>query len=92
MTTQFEWDRKKSESNFRKHGISFYEAQTVFIDEFSISNPDPDHSEDEERYILIGKSNKNRILIIAYTERRDKIRLINARKATRSEQKKYEEE
>jgi uncharacterized protein len=92
MTTRFEWDRKKSEINHRKHGISFDEAQTVFTDVFSIAIPDTEHSQDEERSIIVGRSNKNRLLVVAYSERGNNIRLISARKTTRTERRKYEEE
>ena len=71
--------------------VSFEEAQTVFKDPLEITMPDLDHSIDEDRFITIGKSGKKRVLVVVYTERRKKIRLISARKATRAERKKYEE-
>ena len=92
MTTLFEWDEDKAEENLRKHGISFEEAQTVFNDPLAITIPDPDHSLAEDRFITIGLSNKRRVLVAIYTERRQKIRLISARKASRAERNKYEEE
>ena len=92
MHTLFEWDRRKAEANLRKHGVSFEEAQTVFTDPLAITLPDPDHSEDEERFIDIGMSDNQRVLVVGYTERDQRIRLINARKATRRERKQYEEE
>jgi uncharacterized DUF497 family protein len=92
MQTLFEWDRLKSDINLRKHGISFEEAQTVFNDPLSMTLSDPDHSEDEERFIDIGMSDKRRVLVIVYTERGQYIRLISARKATPAERKQYEEE
>jgi uncharacterized DUF497 family protein len=92
MQTLFEWDRHKAEANLRKHGISFEEAQTVFTDPLSITLPDPDHAEDEERSIDIGMSDNHRILVVVYTERGQHIRLISARKATPVERKQYEED
>ncbi|MDI6782082.1 MAG: BrnT family toxin [bacterium] len=91
MKLKFEWDEKKAEANLKKHGVSFDEATTVFIDPFSITIPDPDHSVDEQRYIDIGSSESGRVLVVVYTERGTKIRIINCRKATLSEQKLYEE-
>ena len=91
MQTLFEWDRHKAEANLRKHGVSFEEAQTVFTDPLSITLPDPDHSDDEERFIDIGMSDHQRVLIVGYIERGQRIRLINARKATPGERKQYEE-
>jgi uncharacterized DUF497 family protein len=91
MQTLFEWDRHKAEANLRKHGVSFEEAQTIFIDPLSITLPDPDHSEDEERFIDIGMSDNRRVLVVVYTERGQRIRLISARKATPVERKQYEE-
>jgi len=92
MQTLFEWDRHKAEANLRKQGVSFEEAQTVFTDPLSITLPDPDHSEDEERFIDIGMSDNRRVLVVVYTERGQRIRLISARKATPMERKQYEEE
>lgn len=90
MQTLFEWDRRKAEINFHKHGISFEEAKTVFTDPLAITLPDPNHSDDEDRFIDIGMSENQRVLVIGYTERGARIRLINARKATLSERKRYE--
>jgi uncharacterized DUF497 family protein len=92
MQTLFEWERGKAETNLRKHGVNFEEAQTVFTDPLSITLPDPDHSEDEERLIDIGISDDQRVLVVGYTERGQCIRLIHARKATPRERKQYEEE
>ena len=92
MQTLFEWDSHKAEANLRKHGVSFEEAQTVFTDPLSITLPDPDHSEDEERFIDIGMSDNRRVLVVVYTERGQRIRLISARQATAAERKQYEEE
>ena len=91
MSLQFEWDEKKANINRRKHGITFEEASTAFGDELSITIDDPIHSDDEDRLILIGQSKLLRTLIVVHVERRDVIRIISARKATKKEQKFYEE-
>jgi uncharacterized DUF497 family protein len=91
MKTDFEWDDEKEKSNFKKHRISFDEATTVFLDPFSITIDDPDHSQDEERYIDIGRSERGRLLVVIYTERDTRIRLISCREATQVERKLYEE-
>ncbi len=88
---EFEWDPRKAESNLKKHGVSFTEAGTIFGDELAITVPDPDHSDDENRYITIGLSNRLRLLMVAHTERGDKIRVISARELTKTERKEYEE-
>jgi len=87
----FEWDEKKSVSNKKKHGISFEEAQTVFIDENALLIYDPDHSIEEDRFVLLGMSFKWRLLIVCHCYRKNEniIRIISARKATRAEQKQY---
>jgi uncharacterized DUF497 family protein len=87
---RFEWDNAKADQNLLKHGITFNEAQTVFDDPFYVDFYDPDHSENEERYLIIGTSNQGRLLIMSYTERGDAIRLISARELTRSEREAYE--
>jgi len=92
MKPTYEWDEEKAEKNLRKHGVSFDEAETVFDDSLAITIPDPDHSESELRFIDIGLSGKGRILVVTYTERGRRIRLINARLATRTERRKYDEE
>ena len=86
----FEWGTQKAKSNEQKHGITFDEASTVFEDPLSLTIHDPLHSENEERFTLIGVSHKNRILIVVYTERGDNIRIISARKATKNERSYYE--
>jgi len=91
MQTLFEWDRRKAEANLYKHGVSFEEAQTVFTDPLAITMPDPDHSENEERFIDVGMSDNQRVLVVGYTERGQRIRLIHARRATPGERKRYEE-
>ena len=90
MKLSFEWDEEKAKANLKKHRVSFDEATTVFIDPFSITIPDPDHSADEQRYIDIGSSDKGRVLVVVYTERGSNIRIISCRKATPSERKLYE--
>jgi uncharacterized DUF497 family protein len=87
----FEWDPRKSATNLRKHGVSFSEAGTVFGDELSITVPDPDHSEQEDRFITIGWSNLRRLLMVAHTDQGENIRIISARELTKSERKEYEE-
>ena len=88
---RFEWDERKSGANLRKHGISFEEAQTVFFDEKGIEFYDPDHSKEEDRFILLGLSSRLRILVVCYCfrARESVIRIISARKATRKEQEVY---
>lgn len=87
----FTWDQKKAASNLSKHNVSFEEAKTVFGDPLYLDFFDPDHSQDEERYIIVGKSITNRLLLVSYAERENAIRLISAREATRRERKDYEE-
>jgi uncharacterized protein len=88
---EFTWDQKKAVFNFSKHKVSFEEAKTVFDDSLYLDFFDPDHSHDEERYIIAGKSISNRLLLVSYVERGNAIRLISAREATRRERKDYEE-
>ena len=87
----FEWDKKKSVSNLRKHGVSFEEASTALRDSFSATAHDPDHSEDEDRFVTLGISSFGRLLAVAHTERGNNIRIISARVATKSERQIYEE-
>ena len=88
---RFEWDPQKATTNLRKHGVSFDEAATVFQDDLSLTGDDPDHSLSEERSVTFGVSNTGRLLVVSHTERGDRIRIISARPATRSERKLYEE-
>jgi uncharacterized DUF497 family protein len=88
---QFEWDPRKASSNLRKHGVSFDEAATVFLDDLSLTGDDPDHSVSEERYVTFGVSSAGRLLVVAHTERGNRTRIITARPATPSERKLYEE-
>lgn len=87
----FEWDEEKAGENYRKHKVSFDEGITVFNDPFSITIGDPDHSANERRYVDIGASDRGRVLVVSYTERGRRIRLISCRKATRRERRQYEE-
>lgn len=88
---KFEWDENKAKSNLSKHGISFEEAQTVFYDPLYVDFYDPDHSREENRYIIIGQSSTGKILLVSYTERANKIRIISCRKATKNERITYQE-
>ncbi|PIT99925.1 MAG: hypothetical protein COT74_07335 [Bdellovibrionales bacterium CG10_big_fil_rev_8_21_14_0_10_45_34] len=90
----FEWDARKARSNLKKHDISFEEASAVFFDSEALDGPDISHSEFEPRYLRIGASLKDRILLVAYTLRRNedgttKIRIISARQANKKERKAY---
>ena len=91
MSLEFEWDEAKAKSNLRKHRVSFEEASTVFRDPLSLTIDDPDHSNDEDRFITLGESNMNRMLVVVFTERDDRIRIISARPASRRERRQYEE-
>ena len=91
MALEFEWDPAKAEANLKEHGVSFDEATTVFRDTLSITIADPDHSDSEDRFVDIGMSHRLQLLVVSYTERQDKIRIISARRATRAERKSYEE-
>jgi uncharacterized DUF497 family protein len=86
-----EWDAGKARRSARKHGVTFEEAATVFLDPFELTVFDPDHSSQEDRYLSIGVSSSGRLLVVGYTERRGKIRVIFARRATMREQMDYEE-
>lgn len=88
---KFEWDTEKAASNLRKHGVSFDEAGSVFLDQLALSGPDPDHSVDELRYITIGMSRLGHLLAVSHTHRPGTIRIIGARRVTRVERKIYEE-
>jgi len=90
QNSEFEWDDGKATSNIRKHGISFEEGVTIFNDPGIATISDPDYSEDEERFISIGKSVIRRLLTVIHTYRKERIRLISVRKATKTEKKNYE--
>ena len=91
MALEFEWDLRKAELNLKEHGVSFDEATTVFCDTLSITIADPDHSDSEDRFVDIGMSHRGQLLVVSYTERRGRIRIISARLPTRAERKSYEE-
>lgn len=91
MGLSFEWDEEKAAANLKKHDVSFDEALTVFGDPLSMTIPDPDHSVGELRYIDVGNSEGNRLLVVVYTQRGVNIRIISCRKATSSERRLYEE-
>ena len=86
----FVWDEAKAKANLSKHGVTFEEAGQVFDDPLSGTLGDPDHSDDEERFILLGMTDANRLLVVSFTERDETIRIISARNATRKERKRYE--
>jgi uncharacterized DUF497 family protein len=91
MPLSFEWDENKAKANLVKHGISFAEASTAFSDTLSVTISDPDHSQTEDRFIIIGFSAFGKLLVVVHTERGDNIRIISARRASRREQRTYEE-
>ncbi|MDZ8260325.1 BrnT family toxin [Nostoc sp. ChiQUE01b] len=88
---EFEWNSDKATLNLEKHGVSFQDAATVFNDPLSITFPDPDHSIGESRYVIIGLSGFGQLLVVAHTDRGEKVRIISARKATPRERRFYEE-
>lgn len=88
---EFEWDAPKAEANIQKHGVSFDEAASVFLDQLAVSGQDPDHSVGEARYITFGMSSLGRLLSVSHTYRTGGIRVISARRVTRIERKFYEE-
>ena len=89
MTFEFEWDRAKAAENKAKHEVSFAEASTCFADQESLTIYDPEHSEDEDRYVLLGMSARGRLLVVVHSERGDNIRIISARQANRREAAQY---
>lgn len=92
MALRFGWDPRKAAANRRKHRVSFEEAATAFGDRLSVTIRDPDHSTNEDRFILVGLSEADRLLVVSHVERGDEIRLISARLATRRERRVYEED
>lgn len=88
---KFEWSENKAVANLSKHRVSFEEATTVFDDPLFVDFYDPDHFADEERYLIVGESNRRKLLIVSYTERATSIRIISAREVTPSERESYEE-
>lgn len=91
MSFEFEWDDAKAKANLKKHGVPFTEALTVFVDPLARIFDDPDHSDTEVREIIVGYSTKPRLLVVGFTERSGRVRLIHARPATKAEQKRHEE-
>jgi uncharacterized DUF497 family protein len=91
MDLVFEWDPRKARGNVLKHGVTLDEATTVFRDVLSVTIGDPLHSEDEDRFVLIGHSYRNRLLVVVHTDRGDRVRIISARLATAKERRSYEE-
>ena len=87
----FAWDSEKAAANLKKHGVDFREAATVFDDPLSTTYPDVDHSTSEHRFVMIGASAPSRVLVVAYTEQGEAVRIISARLATRREKRFYEE-
>jgi uncharacterized DUF497 family protein len=87
---EFEWDPEKAKKNYKKHGVRFEEASTVFYDALSATFDDHDHSINEHRFITVGLSSVGRLLIVSHTERDKKIRIISARSATARERKRHE--
>jgi uncharacterized DUF497 family protein len=86
----FEWDPKKAASNLKDHGVSFDEATTVFGDILAMNMPDPDHSEGEQRFLVLGMSRASRLIVVSYGERPPRTRIISARLATSHERRTYE--
>ncbi len=91
MALTFEWDEEKAAANLRKHKVSFEEAKTIFGDRMSLTIFDEAHSGEEPRFIDIGASERGRVLVVAYTERGENIRLISSRKATPAERRQYDQ-
>ena len=87
----FSWDPDKATSNLRRHDVSFHEAATVFGDSLSMTMPDPDHSLEENRHIIVGHSDRHRLLMVAHVGQNDHIRIISARELTRRERIRYEQ-
>lgn len=91
MDLSFEWDPRKAAENRRKHGVSFEEALPVFGDPLARIFDDPDHSGTEARELIVGHCNRQRLLLVSFVQRGNRIRILSARKATRQERKDYEE-
>jgi uncharacterized DUF497 family protein len=90
MGLVFEWDEENAQSNLQKHGVSFAEASTVFSDPLSLTIYDPLHSRDEERYVTIGRSYRQHVVVVVHADRENALRIISARLATRRERRTYE--
>jgi uncharacterized DUF497 family protein len=91
MPLRFAWDARKAAANVRKHGVTFGEAATAFADPHSMTIADPDHSADEDRFVTIGRTRKQLLVVVAHVERGEITRIINARPAGRWERRRYEE-
>lgn len=87
---EFEWDPDKADSNLRKHGVSFDEAATAFADPLSLTIPGPDHSSEEDRFVLMGETYHGRLIVVVFMERGERFRIISVRLVTRSERRSYE--
>lgn len=92
MSYRFEWNPQKAADNWRLHRVTFEEATEAFGDPLSLHMPDPDHSRDEERFVVLGLSRRGRLLVVSYAERGFNTRLISARPANRAERRSYEED
>jgi len=90
MSVEFEWDEEKAAANKKKHRVTFEEAATVFADPLAAIFDDEAHSDEEQREIIVGHSDKNRLLLVSFTERAGAIRIISARQATKRERRDYE--
>jgi uncharacterized DUF497 family protein len=88
---EFEWDAVKSDSNDRKHGVTFTEAMTVFADPLSVTGYDSRHADDEDRFLTMGTTVGGRLVVVSHTDRGDLVRIISAREATRREREDYED-
>lgn len=88
---EFEWDPEKAARNLAKHGVSFHEAATVFGDPLALTYYDPDHSQEEDRFLTFGHSAEGRLLLVSHTDRGERTRIISARLATRKERRLYED-
>ena len=86
---RFDWDPEQARTNLAKHGVSFHEAATVFMDPLSLTTFDPDHSDDEDRFIVVGASYQRRLVVVVHSERAESVRIISARLATRQERRQY---
>jgi uncharacterized DUF497 family protein len=91
MWEGYEWDRSKAEVDVPKHGVTFFEGRTAFDDPFSITLADPDRSAEEQRFVLIGRTSRDRIVVVAHALRGENVRIISAGRADRDERRQYEE-
>jgi len=89
---EFEWDAEKATRNLAKHRVSFQDAATVFGDPLAMTYYDPDHSDEEDRFLTFGHSMTGEFLVVSHTDREDRVRIISARRMTRRERKSYEQE